>query len=229
MDNEIYGALVDFIDSYLNDVYTAIPCLVVRMVDSQKGIVDVRPLLKRKGFDGVDEDRPIILGVQLMQPGTATSLISLPVVDGDIVLCVFSQRGLDAFKAGDGTTQAPTDFRMFDRRDAIAIPGLFPFGLHPNLKRTLPSSEGDLSLTANIGTPQEVTVRLTTEGEVKIISPMAVSVEAPTVSLSADASIVLDAPAINLTGVLTINSAPYAGHLHSGVLTGPATTGPIVS
>lgn len=229
MDDSLPEALVEFFASQMSDVYTALPAVILRVQDAEKGIVDIQPLIKRKGFDGEDSDRPVILGVPILQPATSNSMIRLPVAAGDIVLAVFSQRGLDVFKAGDGSAQAPSDFRYFDKRDAIAIPGVFPFGLNPNLRRTLPTSANDLSLTHNIGEVSEVTVRLTDAGEVKIIAPVGVvSVEADQVDVVATTALNFAAATINFTGVMTINGVPYLAHTHSGVTTGTGVSGPVV-
>lgn len=229
MDDSLQEALVDFFAYQMTDVYTALPATILRVQDAERGIVDIQPLLKRKGFDGEDTDRPVILGVPLMQPATSSSMVRLPVAAGDIVLAVFSQRGLDVFKAGDGSAQAPSDFRYFDKRDAIAIPGLFPFELNPNLRRTLPSSDSDLSLTHNIGEATEVTVRLTREGEIKIIAQTGVvSVEAAQVDVTATTTLNFAAANVNFTGIVTINGVPYLAHTHSGVTTGPGVSGPVV-
>lgn len=232
MDESIEAALLDFFLYQMSNVYTAMPCKVIRVEDAERGILAVQPMLKVKGFvEGEDTDRPVILGVPLMTLGTRKSLVRIPVEDGDFVLCIFSQRGLDKFKSGDGSIQAPTDFRLFDKRDAVAIPGLFPFDLHPNLSRGLDSAATDLSLTHNIGTAQEVTMRLTAEGEFKVEAPAsAFHIECATAEINAEQEANIIAPIINLDGVLNINGTPYLAHFHPAK---PATapgevSGPVV-
>ena len=209
--NTLTAALNAFIESWLIQVHTAIPCQVIR-VFSKEARLDVKPLISLVNSYGETSERSTILGVPLQMPGSAISLVNIPVKQGDIVLCVFSMRGLDAFKAGDGKPAAPTDFRMFDKRDAIAIPGIFPFDMHPNLKRVLPFNPDALSLTSNIGTPLENTVELSEAG----------------VKTQMGAAILNVTPiGIDITGVLTINGMPYIGHTHSGVTTGTGFSGPV--
>ena len=197
------------IEYNLNKVSTALPCIVVGVSGNS---VDVKPALLTKYRDGSVSEPATLLGIPLVMPGSATALVNIPVKPGDIVLCVFSMRGLDAFKSGDGTPAAPTDFRMFDKRDAIAIPGIFPFEMHPNLKRVLPFNPDALSLTSNIGTPLENTVELSEVG----------------VKTQMGAAILNVTPiGIDITGVLTINGMPYIGHTHSGVTTGTGFSGPV--
>lgn len=213
MKTDFISHLTDFFNSSMFPIYTSMPARVIRVDAVEQARVDVQPLLNMVFPDGEDFERPTILGVPLQMPGSSTSLVNIPVKQGDIVLCVFSMRGLDAFKAGDGTPAAPTDFRMFDKRDAIAIPGVFPFELHPNQRRVLPFNPDALSLTSNIGTPLENTVELSETG----------------VRTQMGAAILNVTPVgVDITGILTINGVPYIGHTHSGGTTPSGATGPVV-
>lgn len=214
MDSNISAALTAFFEAKTSGLYTSIPCKVVSVDSSTQARVSVIPLVNLVSkTEDVSFERPTILGVPLQLPACETAVVHIPVKQGDIVLCVFSMRGLDAFKSGDGTPSAPTDFRMFDKRDAIAIPGIFPFAMHPNAKRALPFNPDALSLTANIGTPLEATVELS-ETSIKL-QMGATSIEVTPLG-------------VNITGVLTINGVPFLLHNHSGVTTGPGVSGPVV-
>lgn len=215
------------VEHFLSDVNTAMPAKIVRVNDADTLSVDVQPLVNLRYGDGTTKERAVIQGIPVLMPATGTAMVSLPIAVGDFVLLVFAERNIDNFKAGDGNTQAPADLRTFAKQDAVAIPGIFPFSLHPNLKRTLPTAQGDLSLTANIGTPQEVTVRLLESGEVKIISPISVSVEAPSVTVDASTTLDFTAPLINMTGAVFINGVAYTLHTHSGVTPGVGVSGPV--
>lgn len=229
MDDSLEAALVSFFNYQMADVYTALPAKIVRVQDADKYIVDAQPLINLKGFDDTDSPRPIVMGVPVVMPATAKSMVRLPIAEGDIVLLVYSQRDTDVFKSGDGSAQPPGSFRVFDKRDAIAIPGLFPFSLNPNSSRTLDSASTDLSLTHNIGLPTEVTIRLTEAGEIKVLAPLGmVSVEADQVNVTATTTMNFAAANVNFTGVITINGVPYLAHTHSGVTTGPDVSGPVV-
>jgi len=86
----------------------------------------VTPLIKKKYKDGTVSPMPIISAVPVIFPRTKTSMIHFPLVQGDGVLLVFSQRSLETwlFKGGESE---PGDPRKFDLTDAIAIPGLWDF------------------------------------------------------------------------------------------------------
>jgi hypothetical protein len=87
---------------------------------------DVTPLIKKKYKDGTVAPMPIISAVPVVFPRTKTSMIHFPLVQGDGVLLIFSQRSLETwlFKGGESE---PGDPRKFDLTDAIAIPGLWDF------------------------------------------------------------------------------------------------------
>lgn len=212
MDDTLVGALQNFFMFQMSDVYTAIPCRVEKVDSAEEARVTVKPLIKQLLTDGTSVERPVLLGVPLIMLASGSSVIHIPVNEGDTVLCVFSMRGLDAFKSGSGNIEAPTDFRVFDKRDAIAIPGLFPFSEHPN-KKVASFDPTALSITHNVGTPLEATVSIDEAGQINAVSPVMVNI---------------NAPIINLNGVLMINGLPYLGHLHSGVTTGPGSSGPVV-
>lgn len=152
-------------------MFTAIPAVIVNVKDIEQARVDVQPLINTVFADMTDEDEwPSILSVPLMFPSSSTSAVTFPVKQGDTVLVVFSQRCMDVFKGGDGTPQPPSDYRIFDKRDAVAIPGLWPFGLSKNIvsSRTLEHSTTDTVIAHNIGTDSECEVRLTSGGSIKI-------------------------------------------------------------
>lgn len=151
-------------------IFTSIPAVVVGVSDIEQGRVHVKPLINEVGSDGVGTEWPTILSVPVIFPSSNTTAITFPIDKGDGVLLVFSQQGLDVFKSGDGSFASPSDLRMFDRRDAVAIPGLWPFSKSKNKKssRTLPHSTDDCVIAHNIGTDSECEVRLTSGGGVII-------------------------------------------------------------
>ena len=158
------------IDYRLDDVYTSIPCVVVRVVDLAKGRIDVQPSIKQLFKDGTSLDRAPILNVPVQWPSSKTSSITFPINVGDTVMCLFSMRGLDSFKRSNGHPTTPTDLRTFSTRDAVALPGLSPFDKSPNSQanRTLPHNVNDMVVTHNLGEGAEVEIRLKEDGSIAI-------------------------------------------------------------
>lgn len=215
MNDTLPFALKTFFDFHMKGVWTVMPCMAISDAVVEEMRVDVQPMIDGLYDDGSTERRPPIYSVPLQMPATKDSVVWVPVSEGDILLCVFAQRSLDNFKAGTGEFQEPSDYRRFDKRDAIAIPGIFPFKQAVTARRTIPSDPKSLSLTNNVGTPQEVTVQLTPSGEILMKAPAnKVKVETTQVELVGTASVDITAPAINFTGVVTINGVPYLAHFH---------------
>lgn len=226
----VVEALTQFFEYRMNGVYTAMPCRILRVMENQKAMyVDVQPLTKMVYMDGVEEDRPPILGVPLITLCSSTSMIYIPPVVGDSVLCVFTMRGLDTFKlANDISPVAPDDYRWMDVRDAIAIPGLFPMSQHPNNTVDAGSS---LTIIHNIGTAQECKVEMKEDGEVSVVSPLKVSITSPDVEIEADVNITGTTTitgATTIVGTTLINGKNFDLHAHSGVTSGGSSTGPVV-
>lgn len=198
----------------MRNIYTAIPAKVMMVENADEQRVSVKPLINAVFPDWDDsEEFPTILSVPLMYPSSSSSAVVFPVHAGDTVLLVFAQSCMDVFKGGDGSAQPPSDYRRFDKRDAIAIPGLFPFGSAINRvsKHTLPHSTDDLVVFHNLGTSAECELRMKPTGKVEITSPLQVEVNAPVVNVTATTLATITAPAIYATAsTLATITAPIA-------------------
>ncbi len=169
-DLTIESAMTAFFEYQMRNMYTAIPAKIMQVRNAEQCKVDVKPLIDMVFSNLETLEWATIPNVPVMYPSSSASAITFPVKAGDIVLLVFSQSGLDVFKSGDGTPQPPSDYRTFNMRDAIAIPGLFPFGLAINQqsKRTLTHSTDDVVVAHNLGTGAECEIRLKPTGKVEI-------------------------------------------------------------
>lgn len=170
-DMTFESAISAFFEQKMRGLFTAIPAVIMQVNDAEKQIVDVKPLVNEVFPDwSDDEEYPTILSVPLIFPSSSTSAITFPVKAGDTVLLVFAQSCIDVFKAGDGTAQPPSDYRRFNKRDAIAIPGLWPFGNAVNqpTKHALPHSTEDVVVFHNLGTSSECELRMKQSGKIGI-------------------------------------------------------------
>lgn len=170
-DMTFESAISAFLEQKMRGLFTAIPAIIMQVNDAEKQIVDVKPLVNEVFPDwSDDEEYPTILSVPLIFPSSSTSAITFPVKVGDTVLLVFAQSCIDVFKSGDGTAQPPSDYRRFNKRDAIAIPGLWPFGnaVNQTTKHTLPHSTDDVVVFHNLGTSAECELRLKQSGKVEV-------------------------------------------------------------
>lgn len=170
-DITLESALNSFFEYRMRSVMTAIPAVIVGVDNLEEQRVDVTPVINAVFPDNSAEvGYPAIFSVPLIFPASSTSAFTFPINQGDTVLLVFSQKAMDVFKGGDGLPAAPNDYRVFDKRDAIAIPGLWPFqnAINRQDKRTLPHSTSDAVLTHNIGTASECEIRLKSGGSIEI-------------------------------------------------------------
>ena len=229
-DMTMESAMIAFFEHQMRKVYTAIPAVIIAVRSDEKQSVDVKPLINQVFADLEDDtEHPVLLHVPLIYPSSSTSAVTFPVHPGDTVMLVFSQTGTDVFKSGDGTAQPPSDNRRFSIRDAVAIPGLFPFGSAINQvsKHTLPHSTDDLVVFHNLGTSAECELRMKQTGKVEITSPLQVEIVAPVVSVTATTSATISAPTIYATAsTLATITAPIAAITAA---TSATVTSPIIA
>ena len=170
-DVDLPSLLTQSFQAGLNNVCTALPCMVVEIPNNLTDLrVHVQPLVNRKKKDGTSEEMNVLYNVPVIMMGSSTSMVSFPLHVGDTVLCVFSQRAIDVFKAGMGLPQTPSDFRKFDIRDAMAITGLYPFAksLNNPAVRKWSHNTQDMVVCHNIGQATETEIRILNAGGIVI-------------------------------------------------------------
>lgn len=207
--------LTNAVEHHLENAHFSIPAIVIRS-NPELQQVDVQPSLNIKMFDGAGaSERPPILNVPLVFPVSKTAGFTFPVDKGDTVLLVFSERGLDAWKEGNGYPSTPTDFRMLDYKDAIAIPGLFPKNSSVNnpAKHVFTHNPKDTVMFANLG-GTEAELRIRQDGSIEInTSNMPVTVNCSDAVVNASASIGLNAP----TMMVDVAESVWVGNIqHTG-------------
>lgn len=232
----------------MSDVHTALPCKVVNVYqDNKQQKVDVVPSINNLMKDGTGEPSMQILGIPIIFPGSQSTLISFPINAGDTVLCIFAQRSMDNFKIGSGEPTTANDMRKFSDQDAVAIPGLFPFGKslnNPQVRKYPHDSNRDLCIAHNIASGTEVNLILKQSGDLIVNTEQAVTVNCKTGVMNATESYTINTPQLNInatattwagnithtgnytqTGTSTFNGIPFATHKHLGVTPGSGTSG----
>jgi len=233
--------LVAAFQSQINNVYTALPCIVVAIRDDlETQMVDIQPTINQKMKDGTTKERTVIMGVPVVFPVSKTAGFTFPIQVGDTGLAVFSMRNMDAWKSGNGRPSTPTNFAKMDKGDAIFIPGLQPMSQAVNnpAKRIYPHDTNDAVLINNLGTSNEVVIQLKSSGDVLIKTAKDVSVECDNASVLANSSasittleLTIDAANTTwvgnntITGSWTFNGIPFNTHKHTGVTPGGGTSG----
>ena len=115
----------------------------------------VQPAISLLMDDETTVDRPIVADVPVVWPMCRTFMLTGVLEQGDPVLLVMSQRGLERWKVAHAN--APPGGGMHDLKDAIAIPGLGPVGAFAPANRVEVTDSG-ISIT---GTALAVTAPFT--------------------------------------------------------------------
>lgn len=162
----------------MKDVHTSIPGVVESYnAETKRASIQIamNMLIKRDNLAGNPESvaRPIIQDVPVLHVAGGGYVIHVPLVRGNAVMLLFSERGIERFKERFEVSD-PTVGSFFAERDAVAIPG---FG---SLEHKL---AGD-GLTIQTEDGQQ-SVQIHADG---------------TIVAKATNSIVLDAPTITLKG-----------------------------
>lgn len=123
----IEKALADAIDYRLLSVRVCLPCAVTKVRGEQ--LVDVQPLLQARYLDGQVVNIPPIPMVPVSMKGGKLYSDKDPLSVGDTGYCVFADRSLAAWLAGQGQIVDPQDSRQHHITDAIFVPGLVPTAL----------------------------------------------------------------------------------------------------
>jgi hypothetical protein len=189
--------LVDSFDHQIAGLYTAMPATIVTIKDNLNTLmIDAQPSVNINYLDGRVAERPPILNIPVIFPTSSTSALTFPLRVGDPVWLMFSMRGLDAFKAGNGKPSTPTDFRKFNVQDAVAIPAPWPQSMSPNnpSKRVWDHSTEDMVMVHNIGTGNECELRLKADGVIQVRTSQDVEVLGKSVTVNATDSLNFNAP-----------------------------------
>ena len=246
----IQDGMISAFQSQMQQVHTAIPCIVIAVRDGLSGqMVDIQPTINQKSQDGTVAERPAIYGVPVSFPVSSTAGMTFPIKAGDTGMAIFSMRSMDAWKAGNGRTSTPTTFAKMDKGDAVFYPGIQPPGVAVNnpSKHVLTHSTEDTVMFANLG-GVEAEVRIKAEGSIEInTSNMPVTINCSNAVVNATQSIDLNSPQLTVdcastlwigdvvqqgnwtqTGTYVLNTVNINLHKHVGVTTGNGVSGTMV-
>lgn len=215
MDDEfgLGGLINQFIDYNMESINTAIPAVVLAVKDGGRScFLDVQPSVSILTKDGEVFSESSVLNVPMQQPASSTGGMVFPISPGDTVLLVFSQRGIDTWKYGNGGPSTPSDYRKFSRRDCIAIPCIFPKSesMADPAKQGSDYAVGDVVIYNN-RKGNSVEIILKKNGDVIVNSPGLVQVNCTTAEVNASGgttvttpSLTVDSPTSTFTGAVTV-------------------------
>lgn len=117
------------IDHRLSGVWTALPGRV-ESYDASSQTVAVQPVVQDVVADPAGAllaaNMPQLPRVPVCFPQAGGYYLTFPLQAGDTVLLVFCARSLDRWRTTGRINEVPSDQRMHDLSDAIAIPGIRP-------------------------------------------------------------------------------------------------------
>lgn len=237
----IQDLIVSAFNSQINNLFTAIPCIVVAVKDGST--VDIQPTINQKFKDGTIKERPVILGVPISFPVSNTGGMTFPINPGDTGTAVFSMRNMDGWKGGNGRPASPMNFAKMDKGDAIFIPGIQPPGVSvaSSGKHVLTHDNKDTVMFSNIG-GSEAEVRIKADGNIEInTSSKDVIINCANATVNASESINLNAQSMIVdvpdttwignithtgnytgTGVQTFNGVIFSTHRHAPAVIPPS-------
>jgi hypothetical protein len=162
--------LTNYLESYMQDVYTCMPAIVLNVKDMGQLRVDVKPLVNHRYKDGITTEYPTLSNVPLVMPCSLSAGVTFPINQGDTVLLLCSQKDLTFFKEGADRPHEPNTRRWNNLNDFVAVAGLFPFVKSPNrdAAHKLPHSTDDVVVYQNLGKENECEVRLKKDGSIKV-------------------------------------------------------------
>ena len=219
---EVMGAHFDY---QVGGMHTALPGIVVSVGNLAEQRIDVQPTLNMRDYSGETiEERPPILNVPLHMPVTKEGGLTYPISVGTPVFLIFSMRGMDVWKRGNGYSVTPSDYRPFDIKDCVAIPGIYPFSEATNspAKRVNGHSVDDVVLVHNIGQGSEVEIRLKPNGDVIVNSPTKVTINCVDAEINADSSTTINTSDMTVNGNFQANSGTF--NVQAGTIAMSATS-----
>jgi hypothetical protein len=200
-------------DAHQSGIWTALPG-VIQSFNAGAATVTVQPAIQGqfRGRDGTttSRDMPLLVDVPVVFPRGGGVTLTFPIAVGDECLVVFASRCIDGWWQ-QGGSQPQIDARMHDLSDGFAVPG--PFSQKTKIGGI---ATGSAQLRSDDGnTYVEVLA-----GHVNVRSATAVTLQAPSVTITSDD--------VQINGASLKHNGKNVGstHTHTGVQPGGGTSGP---
>lgn len=110
------------IEGRLKELHTMLPG-IIQSFDANKQTATVLPAIKRIFTEQGPVNLPLCVDVPVAFPGGGDFFLTFPVQPGDECILMFSERAIDNWY-DKGGTQLPSEYRLHDLSDGVAIVGL---------------------------------------------------------------------------------------------------------
>jgi hypothetical protein len=219
--NDPEEAMRQVLEGWQMGMWTALPA-IVQSVDLTKMTCVVQPAIQstvtNKNGNTSWVNLPQLLDVPIVFPGGGGFTITLPIAAGDEVLVVFASRCVDAWWNNGGYKNQAMEARMHDLSDGFAIPGIKSV---PNVPSGISSTNAQIR--NNTGTTH---IEITQAGDINLVSASQVNITAPAIGMTGVVTVTGALSATSITSpAITSGGIPVSTHKHLGVTTGSGTSG----
>lgn len=193
------------IDTMLYRLRTAQPA-IVQSVDLARNVVSVQPAIMGKLRGKSAKALPVVLDVPILYYGAGDFVVTHAPQVGDVCLLIAGDRSLSRWKLSGGVVD-PAERRRHDLTDSVAFFGLNHFsGAYPLVKSGIDirTRDGQTSLNLTAGN-------------------LALSIGGAPIFTASAGEVAFSVPIT--APEATINGVTQTTHKHTGVSTGPSTTG----
>ena len=203
MANSLDAVIKNWVKQNNNNLKIAFPAVVVGVESLSDGLIDVQPLVNHiNTVNSQTVKYPTLHDIPVIFPSTKNSTICFPVSQGDFVELVVQSVDIQRFVNGDGEPHSPSLFSFNNLSNTVAFVGFSPFQ-HScfnsnNYKKDF--NNQDLNIVHNKNTENEITFKLTVDGDLKVLNAKKVSYECEDFEVNASRRIGLTAPLISENG-----------------------------
>ncbi len=201
--------------NFQSSLHVALPGRI-ESYDAATQTANVKPLLMNTFIDDDDgsnvvEVLPVISAVPVVFPRGGGFMMTFPLVKGDHCHLIFNERSIDKFQTGGGEDTDPVDTRMHNLSDAVAYVGFYPDS------KKLPDADPDNMVIGKSGSTQIHVA----DGKIELGE----KASADKAALDSKIQTELTRLKTELTTLKTI----FDAHVHPGVTSGGASSGPTVT
>ena len=203
MANSLDAVIKNWVKQNNNNLKIAFPAVVVGVESLSDGLIDVQPLVNHiNTVNSQTVKYPILHDIPVIFPSTKNSTICFPVSQGDFVELVVQSVDIQRFVNGDGEPHSPSLFSFNNLSNTVAFVGFSPFqhSCFNSNNYTKDFNNQDLNIVHNKNTENEITFKLTVDGDLKVLNAKKVSYECEDFEVNASRRIGLTAPLISENG-----------------------------
>lgn len=203
MSNNIDAVVKYWVGKNNQNIKIAFPAVVIGVDKLSDGLIDVQPIVDfMNSTTSESVSYPTLYDIRVVFPSTINSTICFPVNQGDFVDLIVQSVDIQKFVNGNEEQHSPSFSSYNNLANVVAFVGFSPFQ-HScfnanNYKNEFDNQ--DLNIVHNKNTKDEITFKLTAEGDLKVLNAKKVSFECENFEVNATEKIKLTAPLISENG-----------------------------